>query len=620
MFNFFKKDNIEKNDIMKLDKMNYPEYYLNLAIQQKKQANQNKEIDKFVDDITKDYNTNYRYALCILLKKAVIDGKEDKKVILNLLSNMYKDNKIQTVLNESLLNKQVLGTFMNLDINERKTMIHSFVQYLNNKDFNTSFFPNYNEVDTNIINEKCTFIKYNYNNEETRLIYIYEDGTIIGINVKNENCELLERKISKNKVDFIEKNINSTALRDTENDIMMIVNKESDIYKYEPGVFYLILMLISEDNTCNNKLFFKYYLYFYKELNDELSFLNYGEKIKRFVFSNWCPSEMEKNNIVNVCKKITNSISIDSKECNLTDLKFFADYYRLIEDYNTAVIFYNELVSRGVELANLNLADCYDKIGNNVKYNECFSKAKDVIVPVLKKMTEKKCYKINIEKNSEPGILDSKINGSPYMPIGEEYPVDKDGKPMSLIIQINFKDVNLEEYPQEGILEVFGDVTDLRNSKFEIRYYNDVSLEYQTELPKTEISHFYGLAGSTKLKLEEHYTWMPKANRKFDTTLKKVVKSCNKKANMMLYVNNEDDIENIYDLFNNENPYPFLLGGYSDYAIAELTSDGWECESRKKESLIKLLDEETSCCLNIVISKTDLMNRKFDKAEVFYMD
>ena len=68
MFKFSKEDNIEKNNIMKLDKMNYPKYYLNLAIQQKQQANQNKEIDKFVDDITKDYNTNYRYALCILLK------------------------------------------------------------------------------------------------------------------------------------------------------------------------------------------------------------------------------------------------------------------------------------------------------------------------------------------------------------------------------------------------------------------------------------------------------------------------------------------------------------------------------------------------------------------------
>lgn len=571
MFKFSKEDNIEKNNIMKLDKMNYPKYYLNLAIQQKQQANQNKEIDKFVDDITKDYNTNYRYALCILLKEAIIDGKVDKKVILNLLSNMYKDNEIQTVLGKSLLNKQFLGTFMNLDINERKTIIDSFVQNLSNKEFNTSFFSNYNEVDTNKINETYTFIKYNYDNENTRLIYIYEDGTIVGINVKNENCELLERKISKNKVNFIEKTISSTALKDTENDIMTIINKKCEIYKYEPSVFYLILMLISEDDDkCNDKIFFKYDLYFYKEFNDELRFLNYEEKIKRFIFSNWCPAETERVNIINACRKITNNISINSKECILIDLKYFADYYRLIKDYNKAIIFYNELVTRGVELANLNLADCYDKIGNNVKYNECFSKAKDTIVPVFKKMTEKKCYKINIEKNSKPGILDSKINGTPYIPIGEEYPVNKDGKPMSLILQINFKDVNLEEYPQEGILEVFGDVTDLRNSKFQIRYYNDVSLEYQTELPKTEISHFYGLVGSTKLKLEEHYTWMPMANRKFDATLKKVVKSYNKKANMTLYVNNEDDIENIYDLFNNENPYPFLLGGYSDYAVCRI--------------------------------------------------
>ena len=620
MFNFSKEDNIEKNDIMKLDKMNYPKYYLNLAIQQKQQSNQNNEIDKFVDGITKDYNTNYRYALCTLLKEAIIGGKDDKKVILNLLSNMYKDNEIQTVIGKSLLNRQFLGAFMNLDINERKTIIDSFVQDLSNKEFNTSFFFDYNEVDTNKINETYTFIKYDYDNENTRLIYIYEDGTIIGINVKNGNCDLLERKISKNKVNFIKKIISNTAPKEIEDGIMIIANKKCDIYKYESSVFYLVLMLINEDDKFDDKLFFKYDLYFDKEFKHELMYLNYEEKIKRFIFSNWCPAETERINIINVCRKITNNITIDLKECNLTDLKYFADYYRLIKDYNKAIIFYNELVTRGVELANLNLADCYDKIGNNVKYNECFCKAKDAIVPVFKKMTEKKCYKISIEKNSKPGILDSKINGTPYIPIGEEYPVNKDGKPMSLILQINFKDVDLEEYPQEGILEVFGDVTDIRNSKFKIRYYNDVSLEYQTELPKTEISHFYGLEESTKLKLEEHYTWMPRANRKFDATLKKVIKSYNKKANMMLYGNNEDDMESIYDLFNNDNPYPFLLGGYADYAIAELTSDGWECEDRKKESLIKLLDDETSCCLNIVISKTDLLNRKFDKAEVFYMD
>lgn len=196
-------------------------------------------------------------------------------------------------------------------------------------------------------------------------------------------------------MNFIEKTISSTALKDTENDIMTIINKKCEIYKYEPSVFYLILMLISEDDDkCNDKIFFKYDLYFYKEFNDELRFLNYEEKIKRFIFSNWCPAETERVNIINACRKITNNISINSKECILTDLKYFADYYRLIKDYNKAIIFYNELVTRGVELANLNLADCYDKIGNNVKYNECFSKAKDTIVPVFKKMTEKSVIKL----------------------------------------------------------------------------------------------------------------------------------------------------------------------------------------------------------------------------------
>jgi hypothetical protein len=52
-----------------------------------------------------------------------------------------------------------------------------------------------------------------------------------------------------------------------------------------------------------------------------------------------------------------------------------------------------------------------------------------------------------------------------------------------------------------------------------------------------------------------------------------------------------------------------------------LAAKQWECEERKKDSLLKLIDYDyTSSCLNIIISQKDLISKAFDKAEVFYMD
>ena len=174
-------------------------------------------------------------------------------------------------------------------------------------------------------NEKYTFIKYNYNNEKKRLLYIYENGTIIGINVKNEICELSERKIGKKKVDFIKRIINNDNLKVSEDHNTIIVNEDSNINEYDSGVFYLILMLINEKGVYNDKIFFKYDLYFSSEFDYAVKSLKYEEKIEKFIFVNWCPAEIEGNKIINVCRKIINNISINLKECNLTDLKYFAD-------------------------------------------------------------------------------------------------------------------------------------------------------------------------------------------------------------------------------------------------------------------------------------------------------
>lgn len=50
----------------------------------------------------------------------------------------------------------------------------------------------------------------------------------------------------------------------------------------------------------------------------------------------------------------------------------------------------------------------------------------------------------------------SKFLGKPYLPITSEYPKDKLGNPMILLVQINFAEMQqLESYPVDGILQFF---------------------------------------------------------------------------------------------------------------------------------------------------------------------
>jgi uncharacterized protein YwqG len=53
-------------------------------------------------------------------------------------------------------------------------------------------------------------------------------------------------------------------------------------------------------------------------------------------------------------------------------------------------------------------------------------------------------------------LWESKFCGNPYVPIGYEYPKDKDGTPMKLLAQINFEEVPIiSPFPNKGILQFY---------------------------------------------------------------------------------------------------------------------------------------------------------------------
>ena len=53
-------------------------------------------------------------------------------------------------------------------------------------------------------------------------------------------------------------------------------------------------------------------------------------------------------------------------------------------------------------------------------------------------------------------IKSSKFLGMPYLPVGTDYPKDKDGKLLILWAQLNFSEIpHIPDYPEKGILQFF---------------------------------------------------------------------------------------------------------------------------------------------------------------------
>lgn len=68
-----------------------------------------------------------------------------------------------------------------------------------------------------------------------------------------------------------------------------------------------------------------------------------------------------------------------------------------------------------------------------------------------------KATPLDSELDKDPlDVKQSKFLGKPFIPVGIEYPKDKNGEPLVLIAQINFSELpQLEGFPDEGILQLY---------------------------------------------------------------------------------------------------------------------------------------------------------------------
>ena len=88
--------------------------------------------------------------------------------------------------------------------------------------------------------------------------------------------------------------------------------------------------------------------------------------------------------------------------------------------------------------------------------DEFVKKVYDEIWAEYKKTAQTKAFaKITLTED-ELKIIDSKVMGLPYVPIGKKIPETSDGNEMFLIAQINCENLRgLKDFPKKGILQFF---------------------------------------------------------------------------------------------------------------------------------------------------------------------
>ncbi len=264
-----------------------------------------------------------------------------------------------------------------------------------------------------------------------------------------------------------------------------------------------------------------------------------------------------------------------------------------------------------------------------IKYRE--EDLAKILLDRYKQMTEKECYEIELVEGN-PDVKDNKIGGVPYLPVGEEYPKDAKGNPLALLLQVNLKDVSLENFPSEGILEIFVTpdvVGTYQSSDYTIKIFKD-DLEYQTEGISTidlKTSEFI-VQKSYSINLKKTKCYMPYNDFRFEKTIKGIADDIVYHL-LRISPNSQYDMDStfgdIINLISDENGVyipKICIGGYADFTQSDPRENPdllskTECIFKLDSSYDtnKLFIGDTGI-LFALISKEELQQQEFNKALV----
>lgn len=242
------------------------------------------------------------------------------------------------------------------------------------------------------------------------------------------------------------------------------------------------------------------------------------------------------------------------------------------------------------------------------------------VIEEFKKQTEKECYRVELV-DGVPTILDDKLGGQPYLPVGEEMPKDEDGNYMPLLLQINLKNIDLKGYPNEGILQIYTDKDVNYPCEYAVRYYKE-GLEYQNELPEVDVSN-YIVNKSIKIRTEKDICHMTPSDYRFVNVMCNIVNDLYN-AN----VTNSRQLDNFFGDFDWYGKtrdvikiHSSNIGGYPEFTQ---TDPRYSKIKDKDECLFKLDSYLNTSEINIgdsgilfaLISQEDIEKNNFENAVV----
>lgn len=251
------------------------------------------------------------------------------------------------------------------------------------------------------------------------------------------------------------------------------------------------------------------------------------------------------------------------------------------------------------------------------------NKQLEQIISEYKRRTEQLCCVVDV-KEDIPHILDNKIGGMPYIPKGETYPLDSDGNPMALILQIACKDIEcLPNIPFNGIIEIFAKSKLEWPWEYTILYFPE-GMEYRTDLPELNLKDFICTRGF-KIDLTQGIAHMPLYDYRSDGILSEITKQITGKE-----INSWFDLNTLFSSRNHDDEATFLfaeslttnritIGGYADFTQEDIRpreAKGMDICLFKLDSCadLKKFNIGDAGILSVLISETDLINRAFNKA------
>ena len=242
----------------------------------------------------------------------------------------------------------------------------------------------------------------------------------------------------------------------------------------------------------------------------------------------------------------------------------------------------------------------------------------ELIINRIKEQTKKDCYSFKISEDKAV-ITDTKLGGNPYLPKGHEYPSDENGNPYALLFQINFKDIDLANYPKEGILELFVQPDIDYPTKYQILYFDKIEEEYETEFPDIDLS-FFMIHEEYKLDLVKDVAYMSINDYRFDKVLSEIAKEYGLNIKHLYSIEEDLQDDEAFDYLIERLPATYAeIGGYANFTQSDpregINSDLNECIF-KLDSYLDLNKIMIGDCgiAWLLISKEDLVSKNFDKA------